>query len=194
MRWPHPADAAALCRLARDVFLEATKDQPFRISRVVLALQYPDGAAAAAGKRMRAEATGRDGGALQQSILRFVGTELPQMSCMQAAASPAVATAASASVSVMSAGKAQGARRGTLRDFFGPTTAAPAAADTSNKQENVSRDKRVGGDVRGAAFGNGGSCDADGKGGGAGVRDPRKRTEERRQKSESKPADVVVID
>ena len=194
MRWSHPADAAALCRLARDVFLQATKDQSFRVSRVVLALQYPDGAPAAAGKRKRAETAGRDGGALQQSILRFVGTESPQMSCMQAAASPAAATAASATVSVIHAGSAQGARRGTLRDFFGPTSAAPAAADTLNKLDKGLRDRRVGGDLSDAAFGDGGSCDVDGKGGGAGVRDIRKRTEEKRQKPESKPTDVVIID
>ncbi len=185
----HPPPALCFCH---------NLDQPFRVSRVVLALQYPDGApaaaAAAAGKRMRAETTGRDGRPLQQSILRFVGTELPQMGCMQTVASPAVATAASATVSVISAGNAQGARRGTLRDFFGPTSAAPAAVDTTNKQDKGLRDGRVWGDLRDAAVGYGGSCDVDGRGGGGGVQDLRKRTEDKRQKPESTPADVVVID
>ncbi len=166
MPWPQPADAASLLSLARETFRQATAAQPFRVSRVVLALQYADAGAVAsapAEKKRRAE---HNGVAAQSSILQFVG---------RAAAQTGVQGHAAASAS------AAPVKRGTLSDYFAPSTASDsAAAAQGQRSHSQARIENASGYVLG---------------GGEGFDSNYSNNSNKQEKKQRKDAaDVIIID
>ena len=195
--WPQAADAGTLSSLACDTFRRAVQDQPFRISRVVLALLYCSGsdtAPPASEKRRRGSSVPLSPQPAQQSILRFVSSSTRAATALQVD-NAAVAAAASGGASRAAAVAARG-ERATLRSFFAPSVHADgniagdgrAAHSTAAAGGSSVRARDVGGE----GCGRGGSVGCE-RLGTAGARDGADQKEQKKI-SGCERVDVVVID
>ena len=205
--WPQAADAGTLSSLACATFRSAVQDQPFRISRVVLALQYcigSDTAPPASEKRRRGSSVPLSPQPAQQSILRFVSSSTPAATAMQMD-NAVVAAAASGGASRAAALAARG-ERATLRSFFAPSVhadgniaaAGRAAHSTAAAGRAAHSTAAAGGssvsarDVGGEGCGRGGSVGCE-RLGTAGARDGADKKEQKKING-CERVDVVVID
>lgn len=194
--WPQAADADTLSSLASATFRSAVQDQPFRISRVVLALQYCSGndtAPPASEKRKRGSSVPLSPQPAQQSILHFVSNSTPAAAAMQDNA--AGAAAASGVASRAAALAARGGRL-TLQSFFAPSRHADGniAADcgAAHSTAGTRGSSECARDVGGEGGGRGGSVGCE-RPGAAGVRDGADQKEQTKI-SRCERVDVVVID
>lgn len=196
MPWPQAVDAVALSSLASATFQSAVQDQPFRISRVVLALQYCSGSDTvppALEKRRRGSSVPLSPQPAQQSILRFVSNSTPGAAAMQDNATGAAAVSGVAS---RAAAPAVRGERMTLQSFFAPSRHADGsiAGDgrTAHSAANARGSSECACDVGGEACGRGGSVGCE-RLRTAGAIDGAGRKEQKKI-SGCERVDVVVID